>query len=207
MDKKAFYFIALFVVIVFSFTMLLKYVRPASAGDVDFSDFPMKIGNWSGERREVSQTVWDLLNPQDALSATYVNDEGVSIHLFFDYFSSDATYGGPHSPRNCGPGSGWIIMNTHERDLAINDRNIPAGRFDLQYDQSLSTMDFWYVTHFGETADDYQFKLFELYSALLFKPRDVAFIRFITDSDSTSLAGLAEFEQQVSEEIYKHLPF
>lgn len=207
MDKKAFYLIIGLILIVFVFTMLLTYFRPVSAGDVNFDDFPLELGQWRGKKENISQTVIDLLNPMDITSISYVNNDGVSIHLFFDYFSSDASFGGPHSPRNCVPGSGWIIENTFEKDIELDGRIIHSGVFELRFEKSFSVMEFWYVTHFGETANDYKFKLYELLSALTFSPRDVAFIRFVTSNDPRSLKALKEFQTLVVPEIYKQLPF
>jgi len=207
MDKKAFYLIIGIVLVVFVFTMLLTYFRPVSAGDVNFDDFPMEFGQWKGKKENITQTVIDMLNPMDITSISYVNDEGINIHLFFDYFSSDASFGGPHSPRNCVPGSGWIIENTYEKNIELNGRIIHSGVFELRFEKSLSVMEFWYVTHFGETANDYRFKLYELLSALTFSPRDVAFIRFVTSNDPKSLEALKEFQSLVIPEIYNQLPF
>ena len=68
-------------------------------------------------------------------------------------------------------------------------------------------MDFWYVTNFGETANDYTFKLHLLASALTFKPRDVAFVRFIAGDDPASLKALEQFQALAVKEIYRYLPF
>ena len=66
-------------------------------------------------------------------------------------------------------------------------------------------MDFWYITHYGETANDYMFKIYMLVSALTFKPRDIAFVRFVAQDDPKSLAALDEFQSLVLKEIYGHL--
>ena len=68
-------------------------------------------------------------------------------------------------------------------------------------------MDFWYVTNYGETANDYVFKWYETLSSITFRPKDVAFIRIITNDDPRSLAALARFEQLFIRQIYSHLPF
>ena len=207
MDKKSFSLIIVLLVITFSITLLIKYYRPLSAGDVDFSDFPLELGEWRGEREDVSQAVIDMLNPKDIFSATYTNRDGVKVHLLFDFFSSDETFGGPHSPRNCLPGSGWIILGSEQNNINVGSRNIAADRFALQFNQARRVMDFWYVTEFGETANDYVFKLHLLLSSLTFKPRDVAFVRFVTNDDRVSIAALADFQKIATDEIYDRLPF
>lgn len=207
MKKNGFYIIIAVVAITFGLTMLIKYYRPPTAGDVSFDDFPLEIGGWRAYPETVSNEVLQILNPQAIFAANYVNADGVKIHLLFDFFSSEATFGGPHSPRNCLPGSGWKIEKTVTRPIDLSDREFDAGRFILRFEQSSDVMDFWYVTHLGETANDYTFKMYELISALTFKPRDIAFIRFVADNDPESLAALDQFQKLMVPEIYKQLPF
>ncbi len=207
MDKKSFYISILVITLTFAMTLLIKFYRPATAGDVNFDTFPLTIGDWQGTEDIVDPQVLELLNPQAIISATYVNSDGISIHLLFDFFSSEATFGGPHSPRNCLPGSGWVIKETVANNIVNANSVIPAGRFQLQMNKSKQVMDFWYITHYGETANDYIFKLYELLSALTFKPRDIAFVRFVADDSPQSLEALAEFQTLMLKEIYGHLPF
>lgn len=207
MAKKSFALIIAAVLVTFALTFLVKYYRPASAGDVDFDDFPLTLGQWQGERETVSQGVLDLLNPKDIFSGTYINAQGVKIHLLFDFFSSEADFGGPHSPRNCLPGSGWMIRDTYDNRVACAGSDLSAGRFELELKGARKVMDFWYVTRFGETASDYEFKWHLLLSSLSFKPRDVAFVRFVADADPESLEALKDFQRLAVEEIYRRLPF
>ena len=136
MDKKSFSLIIGLLVVTFMVTLLIKYFRPPSAGDVDFSDFPLELDDWRGQRENISPTVIDMLNPKDIFSATYTNSDGIKVHLLFDFFSSDETFGGPHSPRNCLPGSGWLILDSEPNDINVGNRKIPADRFAAGRDNS-----------------------------------------------------------------------
>lgn len=207
MKKNGFYIILTLLMLTFGLTMLIKYYRPPTAGNVSFEDFPLEIGNWRAYPETVSNEVLQLLNPEAIFSANFVNTKGIKIHLLFDFFSSEASFGGPHSPRNCLPGSGWKIERTQSLPLSIDGREFEGGRFILKYEGSSDVMDFWYVTHLGETANDYAFKMHELISALTFKPRDIAFIRFIADNNPESLEALEQFQKLILPEIYQRLPF
>ena len=207
MDKKSFYISLIVIALTFVMTLLTKFYRPATAGDVNFDTFPLEIGDWKGTKDTLDPQIIELLNPQAIISATYVNSDGISIHLLFDFFSSEAAFGGPHSPRNCLPGSGWIITETTANNIKNKNSVIPAGRFQLKLHKSKQVMDFWYITNYGETANDYIFKLYELLSALTFQPRDVAFVRFVAKDDPQSLKALEEFQTLMLKEIYGHLPF
>ena len=207
MAKKTFYSLIAVIIISFVFTMLIKFYRPKSDGAVSFKAFPMQIGEWQGVPEDVTPDVLAILNPQEIISATYTHPSGMKIHLLFDYFSPDGGFGGPHSPRNCLPGSGWSIEQVVDNPIKGFNRTIPAGRFSLLRSGDAMLMDFWYITHFGETASDYQFKLYELLSALTFKPRDVAFVRFVTADSEMNREMLADFQKQILPYIYEFLPF
>ena len=207
MDKKKFYFFLSAVILAFVLMLLIKFYRPDTAGNVNFDTFPKVIGEWQGKEEHVAPEILEMLNPEDILSITYTNAQGQSIHLLFDFFSSEATFGGPHSPRNCLPGAGWVIAAHTPLTIESKNRTINAGRFDLHYGQAKQVMDFWYITHFGETANDYVFKMYELLSALTFQPRDIAFVRFVAEDSPQGLAALKEFQSLILPEIYNHLPF
>ena len=68
-------------------------------------------------------------------------------------------------------------------------------------------MDFWYVTRRGETANDYQFKLYTMISSLTLQPTDVAFIRFAAYDTPAGLQALDDFEQTFVPLIYSYLPY
>ncbi|HKK21612.1 MAG TPA: EpsI family protein [candidate division Zixibacteria bacterium] len=207
MDKKAFAVIAGILIVTFALTTVIQYYRPASQTAGNFENFPLKIGDWTGQKQMIDQQTMEILNPKEIFAASYTNPQGLKIQVLFDFFSAEAAFGGPHSPRNCLPGSGWVISGSSENKINLNGRAIPAGRFDLRLNKSRQVMDFWYVTYYGETSNDYVFKLYQMLSSLTFRPRDVAFVRFVTVQDPAHQEALKQFETTCTQEIYKFLPF
>lgn len=207
MDKKSFSILIIILLITFIVTTTVKYYRPESDFIVDFSDFPLELDNWRGVEKEVPQYALDILNPMDVFSASYVNDDGLIVRLFFDYFSPDRGFGGPHSPRNCLPGAGWIIQENKTHNIDLGERTLSANRLKLKYQDDRYIMDFFYITHYGETGNDYLFKIYEIFSSLTFKPKDIAFIRFECSDTPENKEALIEFQKIFIKEVYKKLPF
>lgn len=207
MAKKTFYLMLAILVLTFGFISAIKYLRPASGSRVDISPFPMNKGGWTAKPFPLSQTVMEMLSPDAIFNALYTNPQGEQIDLFFSYFSGANTEGGVHSPRNCMPGSGWQIVRSEDRTVRIGNRTVPAARLWVKYGGFTRIVDFWYVTQFGETASDYKLKLYQMFSALSFRPTDVAFVRFISNDTPAGLAALDEFQQSFAPEIYQYLPF
>lgn len=207
MAKKTFLIFLSVEILVFLFGFAIKRFQPEISNVVNIDNFPMEKGGWVGSRDNLIPEMVEMLNPSVIFSATYTNREGVSVHLFFDYFKGRKDLGGPHSPRNCVPGSGWTILGENRREIKTGNRVIEIGSFNINRGGSAMIMDFWYITRYGETSNDYIFKLYSMISSLTFKPGDVAFVRIIYDSDKGNRMFLDEFENIFVEEIYKYLNF
>jgi EpsI family protein len=205
--KKTFLIFLGLVVATFAFCAVVKYYRPEPAHGVELSQFPLRHGEWVAEQLPIAAGVVDILRPDAIFNAIYSNPQGDQVDLFFSYFAGENTQGGVHSPRNCMPGSGWVILKTEPRSIPIGNGVIPASRLYVKYGQALRVVDYWYITSHGETANDYTLKFYTMVSALQFKPTDVAFVRFVSPADSTSLAQLDQFEQEMSQQVYTLLPF
>ena len=193
-------------VVTFVFVQVLINFRPSSELSSNLESFPLEIDDWVGVRESIPDFVMTQLNPKDIFAADYVNSRGNQVNLFVDYFSGDDG-GGPHSPRNCMPGSGWVILDSSEREITVGERTITAVRFDLAIGDTRKVMDFWYVTSYGETSNDYMFKFYLMLSSLALQATDVAFVRFFADGDPSSLAALDRFQQSVVSKIYERIPF
>jgi len=207
MARKAFVIFLIIQVFIFLFGFAVKHYQPETTNIPGTKEFPLQKDGWFGQEDDLIPQIVEMLNPTVIFSATYTNQKGSAVHLFFDYFAQQKSLGGPHSPRNCMPGSGWIIHNEEEREIQVNGRKVKIGRFDLRLGESKKVMDFWYITRYGETANDYLFKFYSMISSLTFRPNDIAFVRIICDGDEESLEYLKEFENIFGEEIYNYLGY
>jgi EpsI family protein len=206
MDKKSFALIIIILAATFGVVTTIRHYQPDVDADVDLQSIPLQIGEWTGTKHDVADYVLDMLRPSDYFSATYTNPRGLRVSVLVHFYAPDSG-GGPHSPRHCLPGGGWQISNAAARPVDADGRIIPAGRFNLTSGNGRSIMDFWYVTNYGETANDYTFKLYEMLSAITFRPRFVGFVRFVTSNDPESVRALDEFQKLVVPLIYEKLPF
>jgi len=207
MVRKAFLIFLSVEILILLFGFAIKHLQPEAPDTMNIEEFPLKKDAWTGVRDDLVPEFVEMLNPTAIFSATYTNGRGRSVHLFFDYFAGQSNPGGPHSPRNCVPGSGWIISKESEHRIDIKGRNVNIGRFYFRRESSEKVMDFWYITRYGETANDYLFKFYSMISSLTFRPNDIAFVRIISDSDDESLESLKEFENIFAEEIYGFLGY
>jgi len=207
MPGKSFVAILIIIIITFAAIQLIIHYRAPVGIEVALSKLPMARGEWVGKPEELPQSIVELLSPDDIFAASFINQNGNRVQLFVDYYSPQNTVGSIHSPRNCLPGSGWLIEGSEPRSIEISGHTIRAVRFHLILGQARQVMDFWYITRMGETADDFRLKFNTMISSLVLRPTDKAFVRFVTPNDPSSLAALDEFEQLYIHEIYSCLPF
>ncbi|RKX21645.1 MAG: EpsI family protein [Candidatus Zixiibacteriota bacterium] len=207
MDKKSFIIYLIIILVTFSTAVAFRLYQPISKADVDFSNFPLQKEGWEGESKIVAQYALDILKPKEIFSGSYQNKQGIQVNLLFDFFVTEGTFGGPHSPRNCLPGSGWVLEESEKRTITVNGRSFEINRIKLSQNNEHQVMDFWYVTNYGETSNDYIFKLHSMMASLTFQPCEVAFIRFITADTPLHREALNKFEDIFMEDIYRLIPF
>lgn len=207
MEKKSFIAVLIIFAATFAACMVIKYYRAPVGRKVVIELLPLNIGGWNGKVVEMPAGVRELLAPDQLFSASYISPEGGKVEFFVDYFSPENTTGAIHSPRNCLPGSGWVIIGSEPRTIEAAGKRISANRMYLSYGNSKEVMDFWYITRYGETANDYVLKFNTMISSLTLRPTDKAFVRFVASQDPQGIAALEEFERQFIGEVYSHLPF
>jgi EpsI family protein len=203
-DQKKFLTITVLIVLSGLAGWVIKYRAPEALVSGGWSDFPLIKEDWTGKEDVVSQGVINLLKPDHIFNANYTDDDGNRVNLFLGSFSDPR--GGPHSPLNCLPASGWVVEGSAPRTIDLGNRPLQAKRLLLRYKQVRHVMDFWYVTPWGETANDYRLKFNEMLTSLTLRPRHLTFVRFVSKDTPESLAALDRFEKAFLPEIYSRLP-
>src|SRR5690348_549338 len=94
------------------------------------SSFPTELGGWSGQDREISDDVRQILGPGDFLDRLYAEPQHYPINLFIAYFPSQKSGNSIHSPKNCLPGSGWSVEGSSVKNLLLpNASSIAVNRY------------------------------------------------------------------------------
>jgi EpsI family protein len=207
MEKKTLVIFLGLIAATFAAAQIIVHYRAPAGLNSDFRRLPLTKGEWVGRLEELPKPIIELLSPDEIFAASYINRNGSRVQLFVDYYSPENTIGSIHSPRNCLPGSGWVITGSVPKVIEYEGRAIGAVRFYLSLGQARQVMDFWYITRMGETASDYMLKFYTMVGSLILRPTDKAFVRFVTLDDPPSVAAMEAFERQFIQEIYGCLPF
>ena len=146
-------------------------------------EIPLSLGQWlSNGEQSLDKGVVDYLNPDAYILRDYAEqtDRG-SVNLFVAHFQSlDKSYG-PHSPRICLPGSGWLISSSKIANIPVPgaSQQIPVNEYVMEKSGQRILVVYWYQNDRRSWAEEYHAKLTLLPDLIRFRRSDVSLIRVI----------------------------
>jgi EpsI family protein len=194
----------------------MTYLTRASARESvppreSFAAFPEQVGGWRRvETQTLDQGVLDQLKPDDYLSATYADSQGLPVYLFIGYYASQRHGKTYHSPQNCLPGSGWVIARRGRYALAADEPNAGGEVNDFMIskeDSRLLTL-YWYHGRGRVVASEYWGKIHSVEDAVFRSRTDGALVRVMLPvmnregGEAQAQAAGREFVK----ELLPHLP-
>ena len=144
---------------------------------------PMQLDRWTawGEQ-SLDPAVAEALKPDDYILRDYVDHAGgASVNLFVAYFKSLQNNYGPHSPRVCLPGSGWLMRSSSIAALEIPGRaeSIPINEVVMEKASDRILVVYWYQNDRDVWAEEYRAKLKLLPSLLRYRRSDASLVRLV----------------------------
>jgi EpsI family protein len=187
-------------------------VDEAKIGIPMLHDIPMQIGEWtsSGEGYMDAGTA-AYLKPDEYILRDYIDAQhSTQINLFVAYFKSLQNSYGPHSPRICLPGSGWLVSSSNVSKIDIPGRTvpIPANEFTMEKGNQHILVLYWYQNDRDVWAEEFHAKLRLLPDLIRYRRSDVSLVRLVMPIDGTSqdrgVKLSVEFARQLFPELATH---
>jgi EpsI family protein len=145
---------------------------------------PTELGTWkSAGENSLESNVAEYLKPDEYILRDYVNSAaGGSINVFVAYFKSLQNTLGPHSPRVCLPGSGWLVRSSKIERIPIPQRaeGIPVNKYILEKGDARIFVIYWYQNDRTVWAEEFQAKLKLLPDLIRYRRSDVSLVRLVT---------------------------
>jgi EpsI family protein len=166
---------------------------------------PLEFGNWKANSEEtLDVSVTDYLKPDEYILRDYLDrDRGASINVFVAYFKSLQNTYGPHSPRVCLPGNGWLEGASSIRPVKLPGRAdaIPVNQYVLEKAGNRILVFYWYQNNREVWAEEFRAKLRLLPDLIRYRRSDVSLVRLIAPMRGTrpesELANCLEFTRSV----------
>jgi EpsI family protein len=190
------------------------------------TEFPIRLGDWSGRDREMGKDVLDLLKLTDHVMRVYVPASAQSssrsvfeeqtrqaaapVALYVGYYGSQRSGATYHSPKNCLPGGGWQFSTNDRvsgvipgRPDAVVNRVVIAKGFDRQL------ILYWYQDRGRIVASEYAAKGYLILDATTRNRTDGALVRIstpIVGSEDDAFRHATAFVQEAFVPLSAHLP-
>lgn len=145
---------------------------------------PLEIGTWktAGEGT-LDSAVREFLSPDDYILRDYVNPaDGAVVNFFVAYFKSIQNSFGPHSPRYCLPGTGWLERSSEIVSISLpgREQGIPVNKYVLEKSNERILVVYWYQNDRDLWADEFRVKLRLLPDLIRYRRSDVSIVRLVT---------------------------
>ncbi len=195
-------------------------LRPARA---EFSEFPLQIGGWRGQRSQLETVYIDTLKMDDYLLADFVRQsggttdstaDGPPVNLYVAYYASQRTGQSAHSPRSCLPGGGWRISDFGQREVSgVRNNGAPlrVNRAIVQQGPERQLVYYWFQERGRSITSEYLVKWYLLEDGIVRNRTDGALVRLITplgvnESAAAGDVRLTEFTARVMPTLQGYLP-
>jgi exosortase D (VPLPA-CTERM-specific) len=149
-----------------------------------FNQFPLRIGQWTGQLQTMEQKFIDGLNFSDYIIANYRSDPtSPSVNFYTAYYESQRKGESIHSPSSCLPGSGWEFNQAGRAQIPLSDNAagiLPVNRAVISNVGQRQLSYYWFPMRGRMLTNIWEMKLFNFWDALTRQRTDGALVRLIT---------------------------
>lgn len=168
-------------------------------------DLSWQLGRWkASSEQSMGADTEAYLKPDEYILRDYVDQAGGSpIGLFVAFFKSLQNVYGPHSPRICLPGAGWLVTSSKILNVSVPGRvePIPVNQFTMEKSGGRILVLYWYQNDRDAWAQEFHAKLRLLPDLLRYRRSDVSLVRLITplrsQTPDVELANCVEFTRRL----------
>lgn len=163
-------------------------------------EFPMSIGSWHGNSKEMEQVFIDKLDLSDYTIINYTDGSNAYVNFYVAYYESQRTGESIHSPETCLPGSGWQFKMAGKINVPVRGPEgntvIPVQRAVMQKGDFRQLSYFWFPMRGRILTNAYEMKFYNFWDALTRRRTDGALVRIITPVNEKEILELADARLQ-----------
>lgn len=180
----------------------------------DFTQFPMRVGDWSGRRDRIEDVVLDTLQLDDYVMANYGNGAPQGINFYVAWYASQRSGHSAHSPASCLPGGGWRMSEFGQHQLAqagADGEPLRVNRVIIEQGGQRQLVYYWFKQRNRTVTNEYLVKFYLLWDSLLQNRSDGALVRLVTPLGRSEDAAdgdsrLAAFAADVAPLLTRFVP-
>jgi exosortase D (VPLPA-CTERM-specific) len=179
-----------------------------------FTEFPMQLGNWSGQRGVLDKIYLDALELTDYIVADYIRPgAGAQVNFYSAFYATQQGTNRIHSPRNCIPGGGWEIVNMAQRQISLGDadRRLSVNRVMIALGDQKELVYYWYRERGRSMTNENVVKWYLFWDALRRNRTDGALVRLVAPvtrsvTETAADSELQQFASLIEPQLNRYIP-
>ena len=147
-----------------------------------------RVDGYQAQEQKVSDEERKVAGMTDYVARVYRRDSTVAFTTYVGYYDRQTQGKSIHSPKNCLPGAGWEILETHPTTIASARGPQVVNRVLLKNGTLEAVVYYWYQGRGRVVANEYAVKLNLLRDAALLGHTEEALVRLVVPvepADST----------------------
>jgi len=186
----------------------------AAPARAEFAEFPLYLGDWSGQHERLAEEYVAELKFSDYLLADYQRRGSDIVNLYVAYYASQRKGESAHSPKGCLPGGGWLIEQLGEQPVSgvgPGGRPLVVNRAVISRGKDRQLVYYWFQQRGRMMTNEYLVKWFLFWDSLTRNRTDGALVRLITPLESKAATDsadgvLQEFARVAEPRLQGYLP-
>jgi len=171
-------------------TSRILSIREIKLPTPELHRLPLNLGKWSSPGDlTLDGKVTAYLRPDEYILRDYTGStDDAPISVFVAYFKSLQDNYGPHSPRVCLPGVGWLVRSSAIKPVRVSGRSDPieVNQYVLEKSGDRILVLYWYQNDREVWAEEFWAKVRLLPDLMRYGRSDVSLVRLITPIQSAA---------------------
>jgi len=176
------------------------------------ANFPETLGEWKqrGEAFTFSEETDRVLGATDYTMREYVSNDGKVANIYIGYYGSQRVGATYHSPQNCLPGAGWVMLDPREVKIRRSDgTTFEANQYSVENGAYREVMIYWYQGRGRTAASEYTDKLHSVLDSIFRQRTDGAMVRVMVnvgDDEAGAVEAARRLSAKVADDLDAYVP-
>ncbi|HQZ83504.1 MAG TPA: EpsI family protein [Pyrinomonadaceae bacterium] len=176
------------------------------------ANFPETLGEWKqrGDAFTFSQETDRVLGATDYTMREYVSADSKVANIYIGYYGSQRVGATYHSPQNCLPGAGWVMLDPREVEVRRADgTTFAANQYFVENGSYREVMIYWYQGRGRTAASEYTDKLHSVLDSIFKQRTDGAMVRVMVnvgDDESSAVEAAKDLSAKVADDLDAFVP-
>jgi EpsI family protein len=176
------------------------------------SQVPAILGEWrqKGDEIRFDAQTESVLRTSDYTMREYYLADGRQANVYVGYYASQRSGATYHSPQNCLPGAGWVMLEPERIEIKTpSGKTFTANRFIIENGIYKEVLIYWYEGRGRTEASEYKDKIYTIWDSVWRRRSDGAMVRVMTsvgDDEQESTESAINLSAQLADKLSEFIP-